>query len=102
MILNNIDNLFSNSKIIIWYPVLNILENDSFIQNIRKKGISNIINVEVPIMKYGDNVGMQGSGLLLINFLNRSIMKNLKEAIHEIKNILKQEENSTRFKLRYL
>jgi len=101
-ILNNIDNLFSKSKIIIWYPVLNILENDSFIQNIRKKGISNIINVEVPIMKYGDNVGMQGSGLLLINFSNRSIMKNLKEVIHEIQNILKQEENSTRFKLRYL
>ncbi len=101
-ILNNVDNLFSNSKIIIWYPVLNILENDSFIQNIRKKGISNIINVEVPIMKYGDNVGMQGSGLLLINFSNRSIMKNLKEVINEIQNILKQEENSTRFKLRYL
>ena len=90
-ILNNIDNLFSNSKIIIWYPVLNILENDSFIQNIRKKGIGNIINV-----------GMQGSGLLLINFSNRSIMKNLKEVIHEIQDILKQEENSTRFKLRYL
>ena len=53
-------------------------------------------------MKYGDNVGMQGSGLLLINFLNRSIMKNLKEVIKEIQNILKQEENSTRFKLRYL
>ena len=81
---------------------MNILENDSFIQNIRKKGISNIINVEVPIMKYGDNVGMQGSGLLLINFLNRSIIKNLKEVINEIQNILKQEENSTRFKLRYL
>ena len=81
---------------------MNILENDSFIQNIRKKGISNIINVEVPIMKYGDNIGMQGSGLLLINFSNRFIMKNLKEVIHEIQDILKQEENSTRFKLRYL
>ena len=101
-ILNNIDNLFSKSKIIIWYPVLNILENDNFIQNIRKKGISNIINIEVPIMKYRDNVGMQGSGLLLINFTNRTIMKNLKEVINEIQNILKQEENSTRFKLRYL
>ena len=101
-ILNNIDNLFSKSKIIIWYPVLDILENDTFIQNIRKKGISNVINVEVPIMKYGDNIGMQGSGLLLINFTNRSIMKNLKEVINEIQNILKQEENITRSKLRYL
>tara|TARA_B100001778_G_scaffold256622_1_gene216765 strand:+ start:95 stop:925 length:831 start_codon:yes stop_codon:yes gene_type:complete len=101
-ILNNIDNLFSKSKFIIWYPVLNILENDDFIQNIRKKGIGNIINIEVPIMKYGDNVGLQGSGLLLINFTNRSIMKNLKEVIHEIQNVLKQEENSTRAKLRYL
>ena len=69
---------------------------------IRDRGISNIINVEVPIKKYGDNIGMQGSGLLLINFSNRSIMKNLKEIIHEIQNILKQEENTTRFKLRYL
>jgi len=102
LILNNIDNLFSKSKIIIWYPVLDILENDTFLQNIRKKGISNIINVEVPIMKYGDNIGMQGSGLLLINFTNRSIMKNLKEVINEIQNILKQEENITRSKLRYL
>ena len=102
LILNNIDNLFSKSKIIIWYPVLDILENDTFIQNIRKKGISNVINVEVPIMKYGDNIGMQGSGLLLINFTNRSIMKNLKEVINEIQNILKQEENITRSKLRYL
>ena len=102
LILNNIDNLFSKSKIIIWYPVLDILENDTFLQNIRKKGISNIINVEVPIMKYGDNIGMQGSGLLLINFTNRSIMKNLKEVINEIQNIIKQEENITRSKLRYL
>ncbi len=102
LILKNIDNLFSKSKIIIWYPVLNILENDTFIQNIRKKGISNIINVEVPIMKYGDNIGMQGSGLLLINFTNRFIMSNLKEVIYEIQNILKQEENITRAKLRYL
>ena len=101
-ILNNIDNLFSKSKIIIWYPVLDILENDTFIQNIRKKGISNVINIEVPIMKYGDNIGMQGSGLLLINFTNRSVMKNLKEVINEIQNILKQEENITRSKLRYL
>ena len=102
LILDNIDNLFSKSKIIIWYPVLDILENDTFIQNIRKKGIRNIINVEVPIMKYGDNIGMQGSGLLLINFTNRSIMKNLKEVINEIQNILKKEENITRSKLRYL
>ncbi len=102
VILNNIDKLFLKSKIIIWYPVLDILENDTFIQNIRKKGISNIVNIEVPIKKYGDNVGMQGSGLLLVNFTNRSIMKNLKEIIKEIQNILKQEENSTRFKLRYL
>ena len=101
-ILNNIDNLFSKSKIIIWYPVLNILENDNFIQNIRKKGIGNIINIEVPIKKYGDNVGLQGSGLLLINFTNRFIMRNLKEVINEIQNIIKQEENSTRAKLRYL
>ena len=102
IILNNIDSLFSKSKIIIWYPVLNILENDTFIQNIRKKGISNIINIEIPIMKYGDHISLQGSGLLLINFTNRSIMKNVKEVISEIQNILKQEENITRFKLRYL
>ena len=101
-ILNNIDKFFVKSKILIWYPVLNILENDTFIQSIRKKGISNIINIEVPVIKYGDNVGMQGSGLLLINFNNNSIIRNIKETINEIQKILKQEENITKPKLRYL
>lgn len=100
-ILNNIDN-YSNSKILIWYPVLNIFENDTLIENIRRKGISNIINAELPIVKYGENTGMQGSGLLIINFKNKSIMRNIKEAINDIQNILKQEEKVTRYKLRYL
>ena len=100
-ILNNIDN-YSNSKILIWYPVLNIFENDTLIENIRRKGISNIINVELPIVKYGENTGMQGSGLLIINFKNKSIVRNIKEAINDIQNILKQEEKVTRYKLRYL
>ena len=100
-ILNNIDN-YSNSKILIWYPVLNIFENDTLIESIRKKGISNIINVELPIVKYGENIGLQGSGLLIINFKNKSIMRNLKEAINDIQNILKQDEKVTKYKLRYL
>ena len=100
-ILNNIDN-YSNSKILLWYPVLNIFENDTLIENIRRKGISNIINAEIPIVKYGQNTGMQGSGLLIINFKNKSIMPNLKETINDIQNILKQEEKVTRYKLRYL
>ena len=100
-ILNNID-YYSNSKILIWYPVLNIFENDTLIENIRRKGISNIINAELPIVKYGKNTGMQGSGLLIINFKNKSLMRNLKEAINDIQNILKQEEKVTKYKLRYL
>ena len=100
-ILNNID-YYSNSKILIWYPVLNIFENDTLIENIRRKGISNIINAELPIVKYGENTGMQGSGLLIINFKNKSLMRNLKEAINDIQNILKQEEKVTKYKLRYL
>ncbi len=100
-ILNNIDN-YSNSKILIWYPVLNIFENDTLIENIRRKGISNIINAELPIVKYGENTGMQGSGLLIINFKNKSIMRNIKEAINDIQNILKQEKKITKYKLRYL
>ena len=100
-ILNNID-YYSNSKILIWYPVLNIFENDTLIENIRRKGISNIINAELPIVKYGENTGMQGSGLLIINFKNKSLMRNLKGAINDIQNILKQEEKVTKYKLRYL
>ena len=100
-ILNNIEN-YSNCRLLIWYPVLDILENDTLIQNVRRKGISNIINVEVPIIKYGENTGMQGSGLLIINFKNKSIMRNLKESINDIQKILKQEEKVTKYKLRYL
>ena len=53
---NILDNLeqYEKSKILIWYPILNYESNDIFIENLRKKGIGRIINLELPITSNND------------------------------------------------
>ena len=101
-ILNKIEEKFIKSKIIIWYPLLEFSENDIFIESIRKKGIGNIINVEIPIKSKEERQGMLGSGLLLINFNNKLIFKNLKLVAKELQFILKETDEVYSAKIRYL
>ena len=101
-ILDNIEEKFIKSKIIIWYPILEFSENDLFIESIRKKGIGNIINIELPIKSKKEKEGMLGSGLLLINFNNKSIFKNLKLVAKELQFILKETDDVYSAKIRYL
>ena len=101
-LLNNIHSKFEKSKIIIWYPILNYLENDIFIDNIRKKGINSIINVELPIIENNDDRGMKGSGLLLINFKDKKIFTNLKLLMKDLQICLRQSDNVYKSKIRYL
>ena len=103
-IYNFIDNIelnFQKAKILIWYPILNYYENDIFIETIRKKGISNILNIELPILKDEDNRGMKGSGLLIINFNNKVIFKNLKLLIKELSLYLTDSKEVFKPKIRY-
>ena len=100
--IDNIELKFQKAKILIWYPILNYYENDIFIETIRKKGISNILNIELPILKDDDSRGMKGSGLLIINFNNKLIFKNLKLLIKELNLYLTDNIDVFKPKVRYL
>ena len=100
--ISNIEIKYQKAKIIIWYPILSYSENDIFIETIRKKGISSILNLELPILKDEDDKGMKGSGLLIINFNNKLIFKNLKSLIKELHLYLRYNEDVFKPKIRYL
>ena len=100
-ILDNLEK-YGNSKILIWYPILNYEDNDRFIENLRKKGISRIINFELPIISNSKDRGMKGSGLLIINFKENKILRDLKVLIKELHFYLKQNDEVYNPKIRYL
>ena len=100
--LDNIEIKYEKAKILIWYPILSYKDNDLFIEKIRKKGISKILNLELPILKDDDNRGMKGSGLLIINFNNKLIFKDLKLLVKELHPYLRNNEEVYKPKIRYL
>ena len=100
-ILDNLEK-YGNSKILIWYPILNYEDNDRFIENLRKKGISRIINFELPIISNIKDKGMKGSGLLIINFKENKILRDLKALSKELHIYLKQNDDVYNPKVRYL
>ena len=101
-ILDNLENKYEKCKILMWYPILDFSENDLFIETIRKKGIKNIINIELPIKSEDEKKGMLGSGLILINFNNKLIFKNLKLVAKDLQLILKEDNDVYGVKIRYL
>ncbi len=101
-ILDNLEKKYENSKIIIWYPIVNYSENDLFIENIRKKGIGNLLNIELPIMPNDEEKRMKGSGLLIINFKEKKILKDLKNLVKDLHFYLKYSEDVYNPKVRYL
>ena len=101
-ILDNLEKKYEKTKIIIWYPILNYSENDLFIESIRKKGISNLINVELPVKANNEDRGMKGSGLLIMNFNEKKIMKDLKNLLKDLHLYLKQNDEVYNPKVRYL
>ena len=103
-VLNVLDNIekFEKSRILIWYPILNYDDNDIFIESLRKKGISKIINLELPILSNNEKKGLKGSGLLIINFKENKIMKDLKALSKELHFYLKQNDDVYNPKIRYL
>ena len=103
--INNIlDNLeeYKNSKILIWYPILSYEDNDKFIEDLRKKGIGRMINIELPIKSNNEEIGMKGSGLLIINFIENKILRDLKALSKELHFYLKQNDDVYNPKVRYL
>ena len=68
----------------------------------RKKGISRIINFELPIISNSEDRGMKGSGLLIINFKENKILRDLKALSKELHIYLKQNDDVYKPKVRYL
>ncbi|OUW95300.1 MAG: hypothetical protein CBD97_02875 [Pelagibacteraceae bacterium TMED237] len=101
-ILDNIENKYEKCKIIIWYPILNYFENDIFIENIRKKAISNLLNLELPITTNNEDKGLKGSGLLILNFKEKKIFKDFKILLKDLSFNLKQDDDVYSPKIRYL
>ncbi len=100
-ILDNLEK-YGSSKILIWYPILNYEDNDRFIENLRKKGIGRIINFELPIISNSKDRGMKGSGLLIINFKENKILRDLKALSKELHIYLKQNDDVYNPRVRYL
>ena len=101
---NVIDNIekYEKSKILIWYPILSFEDNDRFIENLRKKGIGKMINLELPIKSNKEEKGIKGSGLLIINFKEKIILRDLKALSKELHFYLKQNDDVYNPKVRYL
>ena len=101
---NIIDNIekYEKSKILIWYPILSFEDNDRFIENLRKKGIGKMINLELPIKSNKEEKGIKGSGLLIINFKEKIILRDLKALSKELHFYLKQNDDVYNPKVRYL
>ena len=85
-----LDKNYSNLTAIIWYPVLNIENNDLFIDNIRRLGSNRITRIELPLKKYNEEIGMKGSGIILFDGTN-FLINNIKQFVKELYLIFKDE-----------
>ena len=88
--LKKLDEKYKNLTAVIWYPVLNIENNDLFIENIRKLGSNRITRIELPLKKYNEEIGMKGSGIILFNGSN-FLINNMKGCVKELYQIFKDE-----------
>ena len=86
-----INNEYYNLTVLVWYPILNIQNNDLFIENIRKIGSNIITRIELPITKYDDKIGMKGNGMILFNGSD-FLIQNMKECIKDLYKIFKNED----------
>ena len=85
-----LDENYENITAVIWYPVLNIENNDLFIESIRKLGSNRITRIELPLKKYNEDIGMKGSGIILFNG-NNFLINNMKDCVKELYQIFKDE-----------
>ena len=85
-----LDKEYSNLTALIWYPVLNIENNDLFIENIRKIGSNRITRIELPLKKYNEDIGMKGIGIILFDG-SKFLINNMKECVKELYQIFKDE-----------
>ena len=103
-VINLITNSYhqlENKIIIIWYPIINRMNTNEFIEVFKKTGIQNILRIEMPIQNDNNEVDMTGSGVLVFNSHNQTD-KNIRGTIKELQKCLQFKENKKKIIVNYL
>ena len=91
-LINNHYNKFSNKIVIIWYPVLNRIDTNEYINEFKRTGIQDILRIEMPIENDKEAKGMTGSGLIILNS-HKKTAQNLRGTVSELQKCLQTEGN---------
>jgi len=83
---------FENKIVIIWYPVLDRIETNNFIDEFKRTGIQNILRIEMPIQNDNSEKDMTGSGLIIINS-HKKTAQSIRGTIIELQSILQFKDN---------
>ena len=92
---------FKNKIVLIWYPIINRVDTNEFIQELKKTGISDILRIEMPIENDNDENYMTGSGLIVLNS-HKKTAQNLRGTIVELQSSMQKKENKKRVIVNYL
>ena len=100
LITNNYDH-FKNMLIIIWYPIIDMIKTNKFIDGFKKTGIKNILRIEMPIKNDNEETIMSGSGLLVFNS-HKKVYKSLRKTIIELQKCLQYKGNKKKVVVSHL
>ena len=87
--------------IIIWYPIIDMIKTNKFIDGFKKTGIKNILRIEMPIKNDNEETIMSGSGLLVFNS-HKKVYKSLRKTIIELQKCLQYKGNKKKVVVSHL
>jgi len=92
---------FKNKIVMIWYPVLNRLSINEYIDEFKKTGIKDILRIEMPIENDKIEKGMTASGLIVLN-THKKTAQSIRGTITELQNCLQIKNNKKKIIVNYL
>jgi len=92
---------FKNKIVMIWYPVLNRLSINEYIDEFKKTGIKDILRIEMPIENDKVEKGMTASGLIVLN-THKKTSRSIRGTITELQNCLQIKDNKKKIIVNYL
>ena len=90
-----------NKILLIWYPIINRMDTNLYIDEFKKTGIKNILRIEMPIQKDNEESGMTGSGLIILN-AHKKTPQSLRGTIKELQSFLQIKNNKKRIIVNFL
>ena len=91
---------FKNKIVMIWYPVLNRLSINEYIDEFKKTGIKDILRIEMPIENDKVEKGMTASGLIVLN-THKKTSRSIRGTITELQNCLHIKDNKKKIIVNY-